>query len=124
MIHRIPLLAAAVLSMGFQQAGPPAEPLRTISSEVVITPDWELAPRLAYPALAASHDIESGRVVLRCNLTDRRLKHCEPVSEEPKGEGFGEAAVAGISLGVITEDWASKHETGSAVFLPVYFRLY
>jgi hypothetical protein len=125
MIHRTPLLAAAVLLMGFQQARAPADaPRRSVSSDVIVSPEWEIAPSLTYPSLADSHDVFSGQVVLNSELTAaRRLKHCRVVSEDPKGEGFGEAALAGVSLGMISESWASRYEVGQSISLPVHFRL-
>ena len=62
-------------------------------------PDWLEKPtgddmEWAYPAYAQRHGIE-GKAVIKCQVgPDGRLGNCQVISEIPKGEDFGVAAVA------------------------------
>jgi TonB family protein len=69
------------------------------SYRMVTNLPWIKAPTMAdvievYPKHALSKNL-SGHVVIRCGLTrDGALKDCTPITEQPSGEGFGNAAVS------------------------------
>ena len=67
------------------------------SSPVVLDPPWNRVPtqaemRAAWPAAAAG--LPFGQAALRCDLkATGLLRGCDVISENPRGKGFGKAAV-------------------------------
>jgi hypothetical protein len=89
---------------------------------------WRAVPSAAdmaaaFPAQAAGHEA-SGHVVLRCRMAgDGGLKGCEVATEEPRGEGFGQAARnLAKAFRVADEVVQSKPMQGVYVDVPFDFR--
>ncbi len=57
-----------------------------------------------YPRTAARDDIEKGMATVECALRgDGRMTHCRILSEQPNGEGFGNATLDIIGREVQTD---------------------
>ncbi|MET0271667.1 MAG: hypothetical protein ABW360_01620 [Phenylobacterium sp.] len=88
-------------------------------------PTWVAAPTVAdvvaaYPAKARAAGVE-GSVLLSCTVSARRSMHaCVPLTEEPRGYGFGTAArklVEGLTVAQ-----GPGITTGADVRVPVAFK--
>ena len=78
-----------------------------------------------YPAAAREANIASGRVVMNCLVgTDGRLTDCNVKSDEPKGYGFGEAAMA-LSADFQVGKWSDEGlpTIGGRVDVPIRYEL-
>jgi TonB family protein len=88
------LLASALLSSAVQDSGAPAAA--------------PAAPTCASPIYDAKHDckvIKSGSAKLQCMvMADGSLQSCKVLSEDPPGEGFGEAALASAKTAKVRPD--------------------
>jgi TonB family protein len=68
-------------------------PLKDAEGRTVVPPRWIDVPSPSYP-ISADGDLVSGTVVLICLVsTEGRPETCQVASEDPAGNGFGEAAL-------------------------------
>lgn len=72
---------------------PPSPPPPPRSGPIIPSPRWLIPPRAEYPDRALGSD-ESGRAILRCNVSPQGwLSDCGVVEEFPVRLGFGPASV-------------------------------
>lgn len=98
------------------------------SPRYITAPDWRAGPTPAqtlalYPDKALKDGIRTGRGRVECRIQpDGALADCKAESEEPAGEGFGEAAVrlAGLmAIGAWSQD--GRPVDGAHIRIPVRF---
>lgn len=95
-----------------------------LDSDVIAHPQWAVRPTLRFPMAASEQDVQTGEVVLRCEIgLGGHPVHCEVVSETPPGMGFGSAAVEGIQGGVLAPEWVKGWPADRPFFVPVRFFL-
>ena len=100
---------------------PPSKPM------VAATMAWPEAP--SYAAVAAAYPAKAratrlgGRATLNCEFArDGRLRNCDTITEEPKGQGFGQAAKALAKQFRAQPTFADgKSVDGAPIQLPVVF---
>lgn len=86
------MLLAAIVAMLLQGSAPAKAP------SIITNPDWLRRPSADhmaefYPSRARMRGL-AGRATVSCSvLADGTLAACQVISEDPVGEGFGEAAV-------------------------------
>ncbi len=96
----------------------------------IADPRWVAAPtpdeiRRRFPAEAMAHGVTSGRGVASCTVAaDGSMTDCKPLSGQPDGQAFSEAAIAIASM-VRMSPWTNSGGPvdGAIVNLPIRFDL-
>jgi TonB family protein len=96
----------------------------------IADPRWVAAPtpdeiRRRFPAEAMAHGVTSGRGVASCTVAaDGSMTDCKPLSGQPDGQAFSEAAVAIASM-VRMSPWTKSGGPvdGAIVNVPIRFEL-
>lgn len=114
---------ALVRTVEFEPGPPPAISQR---SRRVTNPQWEVNPTAAdyarhYPPEALRRRV-SGAVVLDCAVNLDHTLTCEVTSENPQGQGFGEAALGIAQVFRVTPTmWDDVPVEGGRVRVPIRF---
>jgi TonB family protein len=117
-------LAAALL-----QAAVPAVAPAAPRPSVITAPDWLRKPTAAdmaefYPKVAAASHVE-GRATIHCRVTaSGDLTDCAVTTEDPSGQGFGDAALhlsALFKMKPMTRDGVPV--SGAQINIPIRFAL-
>ena len=89
---------------------------------MVTNPSWARSPMPEYPAIAMANGVNEGRATLRCRiLPNGSLADCLVVDENPRGQGFGKAALAAATTARISPRTVDGAVEGATVQFAVRF---
>jgi TonB family protein len=121
------LLALTTLALLLGGAAPAQTPPPSPEGPATTRPDWLKRPSFndmayAWPRSAAARGV-GGRATIKCAVNKQGfLENCSVQSEEPSGEGFGEAALALTPTMLFKPATRNGQPVVSLVSIPVTFR--